>query len=119
MEIILPSYFIRINKSTLANEHCILRFDTMLSGGMNVIYQIEQVPLMVAIFIHGGVLYIGYLITYLVNGWLEWGAAPILVFSGIFILCYLIIWAIIYCCSKHNTDKVNEALQYKQNNMVE
>ena len=28
-----------------------------VAGGMNVIYQIERLPLMVAIFIHGGVLY--------------------------------------------------------------
>ena len=33
LEDILPSYFIRINKSTLANEHCIARFDAAFSGG--------------------------------------------------------------------------------------
>ena len=32
LEEILPSYFIRINKSTLANEHRILRFDAVFSG---------------------------------------------------------------------------------------
>ena len=32
LEQILPSYFIRINKSTLANEHSILRFDAVFSG---------------------------------------------------------------------------------------
>jgi len=35
----LPSYFIRINKSTLANEHCILRFDAAFSGGVDAIFQ--------------------------------------------------------------------------------
>lgn len=39
LETILPSYFIRINKSTLANEHCILRFDTMLSGGVDAVFR--------------------------------------------------------------------------------
>ena len=57
-----------------------------IAGGMNVIYQIERLPLMVAILIHGSVLYISYLVTYLLNNWLEWGVTPILVFSGIFIL---------------------------------
>ena len=33
LEDILPSYFIRINKSTLANEHRIERFDPAFSGG--------------------------------------------------------------------------------------
>lgn len=54
-------------------------------GGMHVIYQIERLPLMVAISIHGGVLYISYLVTYLLNDWLEKDATPILFFSGIFI----------------------------------
>ena len=57
-----------------------------LAGGMNALYQIERLPLMVAIAIHGGVLYSGYLATYLLNGGLEWGTAPILVFTGIFLL---------------------------------
>ena len=34
-----------------------------IAGGMNCIYQIERLPLMVAILIHGCVLYISYLIT--------------------------------------------------------
>lgn len=35
----LPSYFIRINKSTLANEHRILQFDAIFSGGVDAIFQ--------------------------------------------------------------------------------
>ena len=39
LEDILPSYFIRINKSTLANEHRILQFKAVLSGGVNALFQ--------------------------------------------------------------------------------
>ena len=39
LEGVLPSYFIRINKSTLANEHRILRFDAVFSGGVDAIFQ--------------------------------------------------------------------------------
>lgn len=39
LEAILPSYFIRINKSTLANEHRILRFDAVFSGGVDAVFQ--------------------------------------------------------------------------------
>ena len=84
-----------------------------IAGGMNVIYQIEQLPLMVAILIHGVVLYLSYLATYLVNGWLEWGIAPILVFSSIFVVGYLVIWAIIYSIIKKNTDRINEMMAKK------
>ena len=38
LENILPSYFIRINKSTLANEHCIERFDAGLGGGVDAVF---------------------------------------------------------------------------------
>ena len=39
LEEILPSYFIRINKSTLANEHRIQRFDAVFSGGVDAVFQ--------------------------------------------------------------------------------
>ena len=39
LEEILPSYFIRINKSSLANEHCIARFDAVFSGGVDAVFQ--------------------------------------------------------------------------------
>ncbi len=84
-------------------------------GGMNVIYQIERLPLMTAILIHGSVLYISYLCTYLLNDWLKIGLTPILVFSVIFIVGYLAVWAIIYCVIKRNTEKLNRILKEKQN----
>lgn len=100
------------------NQVCIgiLSLSTLafIVGGMNVIYQIEKLPLMVAILIHGSVLYISYLATYLLNDWLEWGTIPILVFSGFFVVGYLAIWAIIYSIIKRNTAKLNEILKKKQ-----
>ena len=39
LEDVLPSYFIRINKSTLANEHRILRFDAAFSGGVDAVFR--------------------------------------------------------------------------------
>ena len=87
-----------------------------IAGGMNVIYQAERLPLMIAILIHGGVLYLSYLATYLLNGWLEQGVTPILVFSGIFSAGYLVIWGIIYFITIRNTRKLNEMLKKKQEN---
>ena len=85
-----------------------------IAGGMNFIYQIERLPLMGAILIHGGVLYVSYFATYLANNWLEWGILPILVFSGIFVVGYVVIWAIIYSIIKRNTDRLNEGLKRSQ-----
>ena len=83
-------------------------------GGMNVVYQIEQLPLMIAILLHGTVLYIAYLSTYLLNDWLGRSMVSILVFSGIFALGYFIIWAAIYSIIKRNTAKLNKLLKEKQ-----
>ena len=90
-----------------------------IAGGMNVVYQMERLPLMVAILLHGCVLYFSYLGTYLINDWLEWGTAPILVFSGIFVFGYLVIWAIIYFIIKKRTGRLNEILKEKQQSAEE
>ena len=71
------------------NQVCVGIFSlsalAFIAGGMNVVYQIERMPLMVAILIHGSVLYLSYLVTYLLNDWLEWGVAPVLVFTAVFL----------------------------------
>ena len=38
LEGVLPSYFIRINKSTIANEHRIARFSAVFSGGVDAVF---------------------------------------------------------------------------------
>ena len=105
-------------ESLTVNEVCLGIFSlsalAFIAGGMNAIYQIEQLPLMVAILIHGAVLYLSYLATYLLNGWLERSVTPILVFSGIFALGYLVVWAVIYSIIKRNTKQLNELLKQKQ-----
>ena len=85
-----------------------------IAGGMNVVYQIERLPLMAAISIHGGILYISYLITYLINDWLDLGTAPVLVFTGIFVIGYLLIWAVIYSIIRKNTARLNVVLKERQ-----
>ncbi len=39
LEDILPAYFIRINKSSIANEDSILRFDAAFSGGVDAVFR--------------------------------------------------------------------------------
>lgn len=100
------------------NQVCIAIFSitilAFIAGGMNAIYQIERLPLMLAILIHGVVLYACYLATYLLNNWLEWGWISVLVFSAIFVIGYLVIWVIIYSIIKKNTEKLNKMLEEKQ-----
>ena len=105
------------------NQVCIGIFSitalAFIAGGMNAIYQIERLPLMVAILIHGGILYISYLVTYLLNAWIDFGALPIVVFTAIFVVGYIVIWAIIYSIIKRNTAKLNKMLKEKQQSLKE
>ena len=82
-------------------------------AGMTAIYQMEQLPLPTMILLHGGVLYIAYILTYLLNGWLLNQQKPILVFTGIFIGCYGAIWTVIYSVTKAKAKKINEKLKEK------
>ena len=102
------------------NQVCIGVFSlsalAFIAGGMNAIYQIERMPLMTAILIHGIVLYLSYLGTYLLNDWLDFGIIPIIVFTAIFAVGYIVIWAIIYSVVRRNTAKLNKMLKKKQQN---
>ena len=76
-----------------------------IAAGMTAIYQMEQLPIPTMILLHGGVLYITYILTYLINGWLQNSLVPILVFTGIFVAGYALIWFIVYCVERAKAEK--------------
>ena len=82
-----------------------------IAAGMTAIYQMEQLPLPTMILLHGGALYIAYILTYLLNGWLQQQLIPILVFTGIFVAGYALIWLIVYCIEKAKTETLNQKLR--------
>ena len=84
-----------------------------VAGGLNALYRIERMPLMAAVTVHGGALYLGYLATYLLNGWLSLSKTPVLVFSAIFVVGYLAVRAVIYASVHIRTQKLNQALKQK------
>lgn len=100
------------------NQACVGIFSltalAFIAGGMNAVYQIERLPLMAAVLIHGVVLYISYLVTYLINDWLDHGILPLIWFTAIFVVGYIVIWAIIYSIIRKKTAVLNEMLKKKQ-----
>lgn len=82
-----------------------------VAAGITAIYQMEQLPLPTMVLLHGGALYIAYILTYLINGWLQNSLIPILVFTGIFAAGYALIWLIIYFVTKAKTDVLNRKLK--------
>ncbi len=102
-------------ESIPANEVCLgiltIALLAFIAAGMTAIYQMEQLPLPTMILIHGGALYIAYLLTYLINGWLMNQLISVATFTGIFIVGYAIIWLIIYFVEKKKTAKLNDLLK--------
>ena len=82
-----------------------------VAAGMTAIYQMEQLPLPTMILLHGGALYLAYILTYLLNGWLQNSLIPILIFSGIFVTCYAVIWLFIYLTNKTKAKQINQMLK--------
>ena len=108
-------------ESVSAPEMCIgiitITILAFLSGGITMLYQIEELPLIWAILSHGIVLYTVYAVVYVVNGWLETGVTPFVVFTLIFVFGYLAVWGLIYIIQKRQTDKLNIVIEknHKQN----
>ena len=82
-----------------------------IAAGMTAIYQMEQLPLPIMILLHGGALYVAYILTYLINGWLQKSLVPILVFTGIFVVGYALIWLVIYCVERAKANQLNKLLK--------
>lgn len=89
------------------------------AAGMTAIYQMEQLPLFTAILFHGAVLYVAYILTYLLNGWLKQQLLPIAIFTAIFLVGYALIWLIIYSIIKTKTEALNRKLKGKQHPKLE
>lgn len=82
-----------------------------IAAGVTVVYQIDTLPLFPAVLIHGIALYLDYLMIYLVNGWIADGLVPFLIFTAIFIAGYAVVWLIIYCVTRRDTQKMNRQIR--------
>ena len=79
-----------------------------IAAGITVVYTEAQLPLPMAILIHGGVLYVDYLLMYLLNDWIPKGGIGI--FTLIFGLGYAAVWLVIYLSIRIKTAQINKKL---------
>ena len=84
-----------------------------IAAGITMIYNVEQLPVMAAILIHAGVLYLDYLIMYLLNNWLPRNGNGIGIFTVIFAAGFALVWLIIYLCIRRKTKKLNKRIKQK------
>lgn len=82
-----------------------------IAAGITVVYTVEKLPLLSAILLHAGVLYLDYLLMYLLNSWIPRDLTAIGIFSAIFAAGFAAVWVGIYFFSKNRTDRINKKLQ--------
>ena len=87
-----------------------------IAAGITMIYTVERLPLISAILIHAGVLYLDYLMIYLLNNWLARDLTVFGIFTGAFVGGYAIIWVCIYFITKAKTEQVNRKLRANEGN---
>lgn len=81
-----------------------------IAAGITTVYQIERLPLLSAILIHGGVLYVDYLVMYLLNNWMPRNLKGLGLFTGIFFVGYAVVWLCIYLSIRNKTERINQKL---------
>jgi len=82
-----------------------------IAAGISAIYTLEQLPMISAALIHGGVLYLDYLLVYLLNDWIKRDFPTLAGFTLIFAAGYALIWVVIYAVTRNNTKKLNQKLR--------
>jgi len=81
-----------------------------VAGGITTIYQAERLPVAMAALIHGGVLYLDYLLMYLLNSWIPRNGEGIGLFTAIFAAGYALIWLGIYLVNRKKAQLATEKL---------
>lgn len=81
-----------------------------VQAGASVFNQIEEWPLTKSLLCHFSSLYVVYIVCYLINTWIPFELAAVLVFTGIFVVAYFAIWLIVYLSVRATTKKLNGKL---------
>ena len=81
-----------------------------IAAGITVVYTVESLPLISAILIHAGVMYLDYLFMYLLNSWVPRNLTGIGIFTAIYAVGYALIWLCIYLSIKAKTERINRKL---------
>lgn len=81
-----------------------------IAAGITAVYQVEQLPLPIAIGLHCIALYFDYLLIYLFNGWLLNQLIPILIFTGSFLIGFAVIWLFVWLNIRKKASTLNSKL---------
>ncbi|MBR5232862.1 MAG: DUF3021 domain-containing protein [Clostridia bacterium] len=82
-------------------------------AGASVFNQIEEWGINKSVGVHFVVLYFAYSACYLLNTWIPFDGRVFLIFTGIFVAVYAVVWTIVYLCVRNSEKKLNSLLNNK------
>lgn len=98
-----------------AKEVCLAVISTyilaFIQAGVSVFNQIEHWPLPKSLLCHFGLLYITYMLCYIINSWIPFKTEVVLIFTGIFVSLYFVIWICVYFSVKATSKKMNKTIR--------
>lgn len=80
-----------------------------VQAGASVFNQMDW-PIMKSILCHFSLLYATYSVCYLINSWIPFDVKVFLIFTAIFVVGYLAVWAVVLLCIKAVSKKMNSFL---------
>lgn len=81
-----------------------------IQAGASVFNQIESWSVAKSTVIHLSVIYFDYVLCYLINTWLPFEWIAVLIFTGVFVLTYFVIWITVVLILKKTSKSLNEKL---------
>ncbi len=82
-----------------------------VQAGATVFNQIEHWALPKSLLCHFSSIYLAYVVCYLVNTWIPFNINVILIFTAIFVVCYFVVWIIVFLSIKAVSKKINRSLR--------
>ena len=105
----LPDFSLNASQLLLAIVSIYLL--AFVQAGASVFNQIEHWSIPKSTLCHFSVLYLAYVGSYLLNNWIPFDSNVLLIFTGIFVGGYLIIWLTVFISVKLISKKLNAKLQ--------
>ena len=82
-----------------------------LHAGASVFNQIEHWSIAKSLACHFATLYVAYTLTYTLNTWIPFEPMALLIFTGIFVAVYAVIWLIVFFSVKSAEKRLNRKLR--------
>ncbi len=82
-----------------------------IHAGTSVFKDIDNWSIVKASGVQLLTIYVTYTVLYLVNSWIPFKWSVLVIYTGLFVVAYIIIWLIVYSVVKTSTDNMNKRLK--------